>query len=95
MAIKHQVVALNSSSSTLVSIPASAEAPYETRASISVQNLDNSIVVYIGTSSVTSSVFGYALQPGTAISFDVAASDMLYAIAGSGTPNVAVLAVEA
>ena len=47
MAITHQVVALNASTATLVSIPSANETVYESRVSLSVQNLDPVITVYL------------------------------------------------
>ena len=94
MAIAHQVVALNASTPTLVSIPLANEVAYESKASISVQNLDPAIIVYLGSSSVTTSSYGFALLAGQTYTIDLLASDQLYAIAASGTPNVAVLAAE-
>jgi len=94
MAIATQIVAVSSSTPTLVSIPQANEAPYEVKSSFSIQNLDSSITVYLGGSSVTSSNFGYQLLPGADYTGDFLPSDQLYAIAASGTPNVAVLAAE-
>jgi len=94
MALAHQIVALNSSTATLVSIPSASEVPYEHNASISVQNLDSSATVFLGDSTITTSSYGYALLPGASISFDLLADDQLFAIASTGTPNVAVLATE-
>jgi len=94
MTIAHQVVALNASTPTLISIPSANEAAYESKVSLSIQNLDSSIIVYLGSSSVTTSSYGFALLAGQAYTIDLLASDQLYAIAASGTPNVAVLAAE-
>ena len=94
MAIAHQIVALNASTPTLVSIPLANEVAYENKASISVQNLDSGITIYLGSSSVTSSSYGYKLLAGQSFSVDLLASDQLYAIAASGTPNVAIFAAE-
>jgi len=94
MAIAHQVVALNASTPTLVSIPLANQVAYESKVSISVQNLDSAITVYLGSSSVTTSSYGFALLAGQTYTVDLLASDQLYAISASGTPNVAVLAAE-
>jgi len=94
MAIAHQVVALNASTPSLVSIPLANQVVYESKASISVQNLDSGITIYLGSSSVTSSSYGYKLLAGQSFSVDLLASDQLYAIAASGTPNVAIFAAE-
>jgi len=94
MAIAHQVVALNASTPTLVSISLANEVAYESKASISVQNLDPVITVYLGSSLVTTSAYGFALLAGQTYTIDLLASDQIYAISASGTPNVAVLAAE-
>jgi hypothetical protein len=94
MTIAHQVVALNASTPTLISIPLANEAAYESKVSLSIQNLDSSIIVYLGSSSVTTSSYGFSLLAGQTYTIDLLASDQLYAIAASGTPNVAVLAAE-
>ena len=94
MAIAHQIVALNASTPALVSIPLANQVVYESKASISVQNLDSGITIYLGSSSVTSSSYGYKLLAGQSFSVDILASDQLYAIAASGTPNVAIFAAE-
>jgi len=94
MAIEHQIVALNATKPTLVTISQANEAPYETKVSISIQNLDSGINVYLGSSSVTTSSYGYKLLAGQSFSVDLLASDSIYAISASGTPNVAVFAAE-
>ena len=94
MAINHQVVALNANTATTVSIPQANQAPYESKVSYSIQNLDPVITVYLGSSLVTTSSYGFALLAGQTYTVDLLASDQLYAIAASGTPNVAILAAE-
>jgi len=95
MAVAHQIVTLNSSTATLVTIPKAQEANYETRVSTSFQNLDGSIDIYIGNANVTSSSYGYILHAGASISLDLLPGDEVYAIAPTGTPRIAVLALEA
>ena len=94
MAIAHQVIALNANTATSVSIPQANQAPYESKVSYSIQNLDTGIAIYLGSSSVTSASYGFYLLPGQVYSVDLLPSDILYAIAASGTPSVAVFAAE-
>lgn len=94
MAINMQQVTLSASTATIVTIPQANEIPYEKTVSISVQNLDTTNTVYLGTSAVTSTNFGYMLLPGADYTADLQSGDVLYAIASAGTPIVAVLALE-
>ena len=95
MTIATQVVTVSSSTPTLVSIPLANEALYEHKVALSVQNLDSSIIIYLGGPAVSSSNFGYQLIPGADYAADLTPNDLLYAIAASGSPIVAVLAAEA
>lgn len=95
MAINHQVVALNANTATTVSIPQANQAPYESKVSLSIQNLDSSIPVYLGADGVNSESFGFKLLAGEAFGVDLLAGDTLYAVADSGNPYVAVFAAEA
>jgi hypothetical protein len=95
MAISNQLVQLNASTKTLVSIPRANQAPYETKVSLSIQNLDRSIAVYLGTDGVNSENFGFKLLAGQTFTVDLLPGDNLYAIADSLNPLVAVFAAEA
>jgi hypothetical protein len=92
MALSHSLVALNASTATIVTIPDSQEQDYSANLTISIQNV-NTVVVYLGGSNVTSSSYGYALNPGSTFTADLSPNDEIYAIAASGTPNVAVIKV--
>lgn len=58
---------------------------------ITIQNTDASAVVYIGGEGVTSSDYGFRLNPGSAISFELPGMDALYAISDTEDSKVAVL----
>lgn len=94
MAINHQIVQTNSSNQTLVSIPQANDIPYESKVSLSIQNLDSSISVYLGGNGISSTNFGFKLLPAQTFTVDLLPGDMLYAIADSGTPKLAVFAAE-
>lgn len=55
---------------------------------ISVQNLDSEEYVYLGGSSVTSSSFGFILDPGQIFTADLKTNEELY---GVGNGHVAII----
>ena len=81
MTIATQVVTLNASTPTLISISQANEAAYEKNSATTIQNLDGAITVFIGTSTVSSTNYGFALTYGQAVAFDLNPDDQLYAIA--------------
>lgn len=93
MALTHQLVTLNASTATILTIPFANEPAYSKTLSVSIQNL-NTVTVYLGGIGVTSSSYGHALRPGATFTADLEASDDMYAIAASGTSNVAVMQVQ-
>lgn len=58
---------------------------------ITIQNVDEDALVYIGGEGVTSENFGYRLNPGLAISFELPGRDALYAITDTNGSQIAVL----
>lgn len=58
---------------------------------ITIQNVNASAYVYIGGEGVTDSNFGYRLNPGTAISFELPGKDALYAISDIDAASVAII----
>jgi hypothetical protein len=58
---------------------------------ITIQNIHASAYVYIGGEGVTSSSYGYRLNPGTAISFELPGKDAMYAISDTNNSQVAVI----
>jgi hypothetical protein len=96
MAINHQIVTVDNSGTSLVSIPQANAIPYENKVSISIQNLDSTDTVYLGSAGVNSSVYGYALAPGAVFAIDLLPGDKLFGITASSglTAQVAVLAAE-
>lgn len=93
MSLSHALVALNASTATILTIPSANEDSYSQNLTISIQNV-NSVTVYLGDSTVTSSSYGYSLAPGSTFTADLLPNDEIYAIAASGTPNVAVIKVK-
>jgi hypothetical protein len=99
MALTHSVVTLNASTATLLNNDPAITVGPEVRntweyGALSIQNIDNSIVVYLGASNVSSTSYGISLAAGATVKLDrLSAEEKLYAIAASGTPKVAVLMV--
>jgi hypothetical protein len=58
---------------------------------ITLQNVDDTAYVFIGSSAVTASDYGYRIAPGHAISFELPGKDDLYAITDTNESNLAVL----
>jgi len=99
MALTHSVVTLNSSTATALNTDAPVYTGVEIRnawqyGSISIQNTDASIVVYIGGAGVTSTSYGVSLSAGQSVTIDsLGPNEVVYAIAASGSPKVALLKV--
>jgi hypothetical protein len=94
MAIQQQVITLNSSTATLVSIPKAYQPAYEKTVSLNIQNLDESSSIFVGNSEVNSTDnFGYEVVPTGSVGFDISPSDEIWAISDSGTPQVAILSI--
>jgi hypothetical protein len=58
---------------------------------ITIQNIDDAAFVYIGGDDITSEDFGFRLNPGAAISFELPGKDALYAITDTDESKVAIL----
>jgi hypothetical protein len=58
---------------------------------ITIQNIHASAYVYIGGVGVTSASYGYRLNPGSAISFELPGKNALYAISDTNGSQIAIL----
>lgn len=58
---------------------------------ITIQNVHASAIVYLGGSGVTSTDYGYRIDPATAFSIELSGRDALYAITDTNGSKVAVL----
>jgi hypothetical protein len=99
MALTHSVVTLNSSTATALNTDAVVTTSIEPRnkwqyGTISIQNTDGTITVYLGASNVSSTSYGVQLVAGASVTLDsLGPEEVIYAIAASGTPKVALLMV--
>jgi len=86
MATTHNLVTLSDSEGTRLS-PAGLHSGVD----ITIQNVDDAAYVYIGGEDVTTEDFGFRINPGSAISFELPGRDALYAITDTDQSKVAVL----
>jgi hypothetical protein len=93
MSLSHSLVSLTTTAQ-IVSVAPADELPYANSLTISIQNTDDTIAVFLGGVGVTSSSYGYKLLPGTTFSADLSPADDLYAVAASGTPKIAIIKVQ-
>jgi hypothetical protein len=82
----HSLTTLSSSSATRLT-PTGIHSGTD----ITIQNVDASAYVYVGGEGVTTSAYGYRLNPGTAISFELPGKDALYAITGTNGSQIVVI----
>jgi hypothetical protein len=85
---RHSIITLSSSQPTRVSSKASHSGE-----DITIQNINQEDVVYLGGEDVSSSSFGFALVPGAAWSVELPPKNEIYAISGTNGSAVAVLKV--
>ena len=82
----HSLTTLSSSAATLLT-PNGVHSGMD----VTIQNIHASAYVYIGGEGVTASSYGYRLNPGSAISFELPGTDALYAITNTNSSQVAVI----
>lgn len=82
----HSLKALSNTSSTLVSPPG-----VHSGIDITIQNVNLSGYIYIGSSSVSSENYGYRILPNHAISIELNGQSSLYAIASAPDMKAAIL----
>jgi hypothetical protein len=85
MAIRQSVHTLSTSTAALLS-PVGVHAGVD----ITIQNLSTDKYVYIGTSEVSTSVFGYRIDPGAAWSVELAGNESVYAVSSANGVQAAV-----
>lgn len=85
--VLQQVIALSTSATAIPTTPLPG------RQEIVIQNLDSSIVIYVGSATVTNSgaTRGIKLTAGQSMVIAAGPGCELYAVAASGTPDCAIL----
>ena len=92
MSISHALVTLNQTAQILT-IPISLETPYSQDLLISIQNLHSSHYVFLGDSTVTTSSYGFRIDPGQTFTISLNPFDEIYAVTDTGTTQVGVIKV--
>jgi len=82
----HSLTPLSSSAATRLTPPG-----LHSGMDITIQNIHEAAYVYLGGEGVTTSSYGYRLNPGTAISFELPGKDAMYAITDTNSSQVAVI----
>ena len=82
----HSLTTLSSSTATRLTPPG-----LHSGMDITIQNVHASAYVYIGGEGITTSSYGYRLNPGSAISFELPGKDALYAITDTNNSQIAII----
>lgn len=83
---QHSLTTLSNTTATLIT-PNGTHSGLDT----TVQNIHATAIVYLGGTGVSSTNYGYRLDPGTAFSIELSGRDALYAITDTNGSKVAVL----
>jgi hypothetical protein len=89
MATLHNFITLSDTEATLVSDPSKTGSGRD----ITLQNVNSSGYIYIGSSTVTSENYGYRIAANTAISFELPSQDEIFAVAQNDEMNLAVISI--
>ena len=89
MATYHEIVTL--SDSTPVEL--TPEGKVHSGLDLTVQNIDEEAIVYLGAEDVSSTSYGFKLLPGAGFSIELNPRDELYAISDTDDSEVALLRV--
>lgn len=93
MALNHQNYTLSNTASTIITIDSGDTAL--PAMDMSIQNLSSTAFVYIGNSAVSSTNFGFRIDPGAVLSIDrVMWKDEIYAIADTNNSAIAVIRLD-
>lgn len=86
MATYHEVIALSNSTATELT-PGGRHSGLD----LTVQNVDETAIVYIGGEGVTAASYGFKLTPGAGFSIELNPNDRLYAISDTDASEAALL----
>ncbi len=94
MSLTHKMFTLSSTSVTEVTVPSAEERPYASMLTVSIQNLSSDKYVLLGDDSITTSSYGFRLDPGQVFSADLNPSNDLYAICDSDSCDISVMWIQ-
>jgi hypothetical protein len=90
MQTRHKIVTLSTSSPVALTYEDTIQSSY----TLVIQNNNNSGYVYLGSSDVSTSSYGYKLYPGQGFTVELSAFNRLYAVCSTNTMTAAVLVIE-
>jgi hypothetical protein len=90
MQTRHKIVTLSTSAPTALTYEDNVQSSY----TLVIQNNNDSGYVYIGSSSVSTSSYGYKLFPGQGLTVELSAFNRLYAVCSTNTMTVSLLVIE-
>jgi len=85
MALTHELYEVGYNTPQIFTIPDADEAQNSTSLSISIQNTDALVPIYLGSKTVTSVNYGFRLEPGQTFTADLKPREEIYGICPSGT----------
>lgn len=88
--IRHRLQTLSTSTATQLTI----DDVVQSANTLVVQNINDAGYIYIGTSSVTSSNYGYKLYPGQGFTIELSAYTRVYAVSSNENMTAAVMVIE-
>lgn len=93
MALSHQLFTLNQTPAILT-VPAASEQDYAESLTIAIQNLHSSHFIFLGSSSVSTSSYGFRIDPGQTFTAVLAPEDELYGVTDTGTTSAGVIRIQ-
>lgn len=93
MSLTHNLVSLSTTSPIMLTSTAAQEGDYGRELTIAIQNLHSSHFVFLGSSTVSTSSYGFRLDPGQTFTATLNPEDEIYAVCDATTTNVGVIQV--
>jgi hypothetical protein len=88
--IRHRLQALSTSTAVQLTV----DDQVQSANTLVVQNVNETGYVYIGTSAVTSTNYGYKIYPGQGFTIELSAYTRVYAVSSNGNMTAAVMVIE-
>lgn len=90
MQTRHKIISLSTSSPSALTYEDTIQSSY----TLIVQNNNNSGYVYVGSSDVSTSSYGYKIYPGQGLTIELSAFNRIYAVSSNGGMTASLLVIE-
>ena len=90
MQTRHKIVTLSTTTPTALTYEDAIQSSH----TLVVQNNNDSGYIYLGSSSVTTSSYGYKLFPGQGFTIEMSSLNRIYAVCSSNSMTAAVMVIE-